>query len=293
LEYLYYYTMSLSQNLQNILDETLQSFLTMDLSSNLMEQLNRISPNLINSTSTSTSTNTNTRLERTIPIPIHETPNEENENESLPDLIPIEEPESMPSSRVIERQREPIDDTARRIRLWSNVLLDYHNQINTYQENMRAVFNITEHLLPTTETRSRYSAPNNNNNTSSLWQSLFQNPAYVLEFDTANIWNRNTNTNTNTNTRQTPLRNIPTAFQIQTATSLFSYNSQENPLTVTICPITLEEFIEDEILMRINGCGHIFKATALHRWFERNHKCPSCRYDILRAAFSLPSTSTS
>jgi len=291
--------MSLSQNLQNILEETLQSFLAMDISSNLVEQINRISPNLINSTTSSS------------PY-IFATPqslpqeNEENEEtRSLPDLIPIEPPVPVPepeptysireeTNRRIET-RDPIDDTTRRIRLWSNVLLDYHNQINTYQENMRAVFNITEHLLPTTETRYRNTNSTNNNNnnntnsttdTSQLWQSLFQNPSYVLEFDTTNIWNRNRNTNTRQPT------NRPTPLQIQTATTLFSYHPQENPLTVTVCPITLEEFREDEILMRINGCGHIFKATALHRWFERNHKCPSCRYDILHSAFSLPSTTS-
>ena len=290
--------MSLSENLQNILDETLQSFLAMDLSSNLLEQLNRISPNLIHSTYTS---------ERTIPIHIPENttqqtvPSDNEDTGSLPDLIPMEEPTS-------EREtRDPIDDTTRRVRLWSNILLDYHNQINTYQENMRAVFNITEHMLPPSETRTRttYSANNNNNNntpitdsnststsnlSNRLWQSLLQSPSYVLEFDANSLLNRNTNTNTNA--RQTPSHNRPTPLQIQTATSLFSYNPQENPLPITICPITLEEFQEDEILMRIRGCGHIFKAVELHRWFERNHKCPSCRYDITTAAFSLP-TSTS
>ena len=280
--------MSLSENLQNILDETLQSFLAMDISSNLLAEINRISPNLINSTTSSSSYR-------------FATPQENGENEetgSLPDLIPIEEPEPTSSIREeTDRRREtrdPIDDTTRRIRLWSNILLDYHNQINTYQENMRAIFNITEHLLPTAENRSRpYSANNNtpitdsnSNSSNRLWQSLLQNPSYVLEFDTSNIWN--------TNTRQTPSsHNRPTALQIQTATTLFSYHPQENPLPVTVCPITLEEFREDEILMRIHGCGHIFKATALHRWFERNHKCPSCRYDILTAAFSLPSTTAS
>lgn len=285
--------MSLSENLQNILDETLQSFLAMDLSSNILEQLNRISPNLIHSTYTS---------ERT-PIPIHipenttqrTVPPDNEDTGSLPDLIHIEEPTS-------ERETsDPIDDTTRRVRLWSNILLDYHNQINTYQENMRAVFNITEHMLPTSETRTRttYSANTNNtpitdsnsNSTSNLsnrlWQSLLQSPSYILEFDANSLLNRNTNTNT----RQTSLHNRPTPLQIQTATSLFSYNPQENPLPITICPITLEEFQEDEILMRIRGCGHIFKAVELHRWFERNHKCPSCRYDITTAAFSLPTTS--
>jgi hypothetical protein len=277
--------MSLSQNLQVILDETLQSFLSMDLSSNFVEQWNRISPNLIQSvanTSTSMSTSTSN-----IQDPILENPTED--NGSLPDLIPIEEPEQRRGEQGSSSNSDPIDDSTRRIRLWSNVLLDYHNQIHTYQENMRTVFNITEHLLPISETRSysnsnsrsrsysptnRNTNHNQNQNTNTLWQYLLQTPStYLLEFDATNLLNRNTTSNS--------VR--PTAFQIQTATSLFSYNPQENPLSVTTCPITLEEFREDEMLMRINGCGHIFKASALHRWFERNHKCPSCRFDILRA----------
>jgi len=267
--------MSLSQNLQNILDETFQSFLAMDLSSNLLQQINHISPVLL-------SANTIPNNHRHMNIP------ENNETESLPDLIPIEEPTTR---REVTRESttEPIDDSTRRIRLWSNILLDYHNQINTYQENMRAVFNITEHILPISETRSHntYSAPAaaNNSYANRLWQSLLRNPtSYILELDTTNLL-----TGSGSRTGSSPR---PTAFQIQSATSLFSYNPQENPLTITTCPITLEEFREDEILMRINGCGHIFKATALHRWFERNHKCPSCRYDILSAAFSLPPIST-
>ena len=178
--------MSLSQNLQNILEETFQSFLSMDLSSNLVEQLNNISPNLISSV-------TSTR-----PIP----ENEEHENESLPDLIPIREPAEPfreESARRIH-STDSIGDSTRRIRLWSNILLDYHKQINMYQENMRTIFTITESLLPTAETRSSsYSSNNNNNNTttdtSRLWQSLLQSPSYVLEFDATNLLNRNTNTN--------------------------------------------------------------------------------------------------
>jgi hypothetical protein len=72
----------------------------------------------------------------------------------------------------------------------------------------------------------------------------------------------------------------PTPQQIQNATTLFTYDPTIPPFTTTICPITLEEFIPGEQLMRINTCGHIFKANALHRWFVRNKKCPSCRHDI-------------
>ena len=75
-------------------------------------------------------------------------------------------------------------------------------------------------------------------------------------------------------------RNIPTALQISRATTLFTYNPQENTLISTICPITLEEFVEGESLTQIHACGHVFKTESLFRWFERNRVCPSCRHDI-------------
>ena len=267
--------MSLSQNLQNILDETFQSFLSMDPSSNIVEQWNQI---YSNSNANNFRVNNHTQ----------------EETDSLPDLIPVEE---QPTAAT--ETREIIDDTTRRIRLWSNILLDYQNQIKTYQENMRTILTITENILPISETRNRnipYSSnprtndrTNFNSETSRLLQSFLNNsPSYILELDATNLWNRTTPASTNTNQRPRP-----TALQIQTATSLFSYHPQENTLPITICPITLEEFQEGEMLMRIHGCGHIFKAIGLHSWFERNNKCPSCRYDILTGAFTLPSNSTS
>jgi hypothetical protein len=309
--------MSLSQNLQNILDETLQSFLSIDPSSNIYQRTfelgranttvcapdSNVTGNLVAESNGipfefcndiveqwnqiySNSNNPMVNTQETI----------QEETDSLPDLIPIEEPPTEP--------REFIDDNTRRIRLWSNILLDYHNQINTYQENMRTILTITENILPISETRNRnipYSSntranpetntrandrTNFNSETSRLLQSFLNNsPSYILELDATNLWNTNRNrttpTGTSTSTSQRPR---PTALQIQTATTVFYYNSQENLLPITICPITLEEFQEGEMLMRIHGCGHIFKAIGLHRWFERNHKCPSCRYDITTAA---------
>jgi hypothetical protein len=70
-----------------------------------------------------------------------------------------------------------------------------------------------------------------------------------------------------------------TSQEIQNATELFIHDSS-NTLIYNTCPITLEEFREGEPLIRIRQCGHIFKAFELQRWFLRNTKCPSCRYDI-------------
>lgn len=121
----------------------------------------------------------------------------------------------------------------------------------------------------------------NSATTNRLLQWLMHNPSsYLLEFDAV--------LPTTTTTRNTG--QVPTPLQIQTATTLFTYEPQENPLTVNTCPITLEDFREGESLMRINGCGHIFKTNALHHWFERNHRCPSCRYDICLSTGSTGST---
>ena len=46
------------------------------------------------------------------------------------------------------------------------------------------------------------------------------------------------------------------------------------------CPISLDNFQIGDVIMKITGCGHIFKRVALMRWFERNHSCPVCRYNL-------------
>ena len=49
----------------------------------------------------------------------------------------------------------------------------------------------------------------------------------------------------------------------------------------TICPITQENFLNGDRLMRINNCGHLFSHDALFTYFtEFDHRCPICRYNI-------------
>jgi len=43
------------------------------------------------------------------------------------------------------------------------------------------------------------------------------------------------------------------------------------------CPITLEEFIEDEYILEL-PCKHIFKLEPINEWLLNNsHTCPVCR----------------
>lgn len=72
---------------------------------------------------------------------------------------------------------------------------------------------------------------------------------------------------------------VPTIRQFATATEPIHYVAGEHS-TNTTCPITLEEFRDQEMVCRIKHCGHIFKVNALQHWFSRNSHCPVCRYDI-------------
>ena len=66
--------------------------------------------------------------------------------------------------------------------------------------------------------------------------------------------------------------------QITYATEHFIYHEEGSENNT--CPISLEEFSEGDILIKIRGCRHVFKSTNLLRWFNRNVRCPVCRHDL-------------
>ena len=84
------------------------------------------------------------------------------------------------------------------------------------------------------------------------------------------------------NILQTFFNNVPVAptrRQIANATTSLQYSEIVNPINDS-CPISLERFSNNEIVMQINECGHIFNAQELGMWFRNNVRCPVCRYDI-------------
>ena len=54
------------------------------------------------------------------------------------------------------------------------------------------------------------------------------------------------------------------------------YQQPELPEQAT-CPITLEPIEVGTSVMKITGCGHVFKEAALRRWLRRDGRCPVCR----------------
>jgi len=178
-------------------------------------------------------------------------PEVEVDNDSIPDLI--------------ENVEQPQPSSDQGIQLWANVLNDYHTQMKMYQENVRTILDITRNFLPTRTN----TAPNLDN---SNWRDILRNNVYSIEIERLLPSLFPTNNNNN---------NVPpTNDQIISATSEFTCDLSNNTLNSTICPISLEDFINGESLTRISHCGHVFKTVELSRWFIRNSHCPSCRYDI-------------
>ena len=83
--------------------------------------------------------------------------------------------------------------------------------------------------------------------------------------------------------RQRGIRNDviirPTLIQIREATKLHIYKdisySQQ-----TQCPISLTPFQDEDLILEIIYCKHIFKDLNLRRHFRTSVKCPLCRFDI-------------
>jgi len=61
-------------------------------------------------------------------------------------------------------------------------------------------------------------------------------------------------------------------------TQVFQYSDLSS--NQALCAITRENFTEDDSVLKIIFCGHIFKEDALREWFRRSTRCPICRHDI-------------
>lgn len=58
-----------------------------------------------------------------------------------------------------------------------------------------------------------------------------------------------------------------------------SYGEIDNP-TSLICPISLETFSQDDVVLQIRRCNHYFKKSSLTYWFRLSKMCPVCRRDV-------------
>ena len=117
----------------------------------------------------------------------------------------------------------------------------------------------------TTETTTNTIRPINRSRLTNLFTRLYSVPEdHALNVDLQNL---------------SPVHIRPTIEQINNATERLVFNTIENP-TNSVCPITQQRFEDDEHVIRIIHCGHIYTSASLQQWFQRNTRCPLCRYDI-------------
>ena len=76
-----------------------------------------------------------------------------------------------------------------------------------------------------------------------------------------------------------PVEVYPTQSQIESATRRAIYCDIVSPRN-RACPISLDNFEDNETVTLIRQCGHIFRTEELNTWFMSHCNCPVCRYDI-------------
>ena len=54
------------------------------------------------------------------------------------------------------------------------------------------------------------------------------------------------------------------------------YSDINTPISNS-CPITHEDFLDNDLVIMIRECRHIFKKDAFRTWIENNNTCPCCR----------------
>jgi len=119
--------------------------------------------------------------------------------------------------------------------------------------------------------------------------NLFDNTIYSqisgINRPTGNYINRESRSNRNNTFNRIlqsflqPVEIYPTQSQIESATRRVRYGDIVRPIN-SQCPITMENFNDNDMVTRIRYCGHIFNTENLNNWFRSNCRCPVCRYDI-------------
>lgn len=176
-------------------------------------------------------------------------------------------------------------ETIREVNYNYNENIRYHGRIlESYNQNMNLLIallhSLYAHVLQRTRTQD-YGGDNRSRGfrgaRSSPWTTVFPRraPEPTLQTDLSSLILYLFTNGVN------PVRNavtVPlTSEQIEQSTEMVSYNAEMGEPT---CPISMENFEENEQICRIRGCRHVFKREHLMRWLQTNTNCPVCRFDL-------------
>jgi hypothetical protein len=161
-----------------------------------------------------------------------------------------------------------------------NSLLDSNNQIRI----------LLTQMLNSNQNYNNNSRRNNNRrweNTPNMSERvMINNRPYVIDSINEYTIPRNRRNNSSDelftqilNNFLQPVQIYPTQSQIESATRRVRYCDISRPIN-TSCPISMEDFNDNDMVTVIRHCGHTFHTESLLNWFRTNCRCPVCRYDI-------------
>lgn len=170
-----------------------------------------------------------------------------------------------------------------------NNLNNYNNQIRTY---LVQLLHSNQSARRTDSRRIDTNLHNFFNNINSTTNTASRIPNHFISEHNSHV-NRNRRNNSSRNRAFTmddyarslyenffqPVEISPTQSQFEAATRRVRYCDISRPIN-TSCPISLEDFNDNDMVTVIRPCGHIFHNEQITNWFRTNCRCPVCRYDI-------------
>jgi hypothetical protein len=178
-------------------------------------------------------------------------------------------------------------------------LMNMYNNNNRQIENLQNANNEIRNDI--TNLLMRYNNNNNNNNNNNRQrnsnlrnQNLINRNNIINDriiYNDSNIPNSNLSSTFNSIFQNflDPVQIFPTQIQIENATRIVRFADIVRPINNS-CPITLDNFGDNNSVSVIRHCNHIFNTDALNNWFRSNCRCPVCRYDI--RIYNTPNTNT-
>ena len=79
---------------------------------------------------------------------------------------------------------------------------------------------------------------------------------------------------------------LPTINDLLEATTYSTYGEIDNPINET-CPISHKDFSNNDIVLTLITCKHIFEPTSIMKWFTRCSECPLCRRSIINNTINI------
>lgn len=197
---------------------------------------------------------------------------------------------------IIDSLNELYNNNLRSIRTFTNSINELTNMNIQIHNSIVEFLNIRNSNLERINNRGNINRSNiNRNNINSntttrgnnLGRVIFNNIPYIIDsvqqYRIPSITSdQQTRSNNVSNLLQRffqPIEIFPSQIQIEAATRNVKYCDILNPINRS-CPISLENFSDNDNVTVIRHCGHIFNREQLNTWFRSNCQCPVCRYDI-------------